>query len=74
MPEERLGQPPPLVQSMILADYVHRDSMTNKKYILGTYNSVIADKFPYPKSLCLYLAITNCARPAAAARPPHRCG
>ena len=63
MPEERLGQPPPLVQSMILADYVHRDSMTNKKYILGTYNSVVADKFPYPKSLCLYLAITNAHGP-----------
>ena len=63
MPAERLGQPPPIVQSMILADHVHRDSMTNKKFILGTYNSVVTDKFPYPKSLCLYLAITNAHGP-----------
>ena len=50
----------PIVQSMILADYVHRDSMTQKKLILGTYNNIVTSKFPYPKpALNVYLAITN---------------
>ncbi len=60
MPADKLGQPPPIVQSMILADYVHRDSMTGKKTILGTYNSIVSSKFPHHKpGLCVYLAITD---------------
>lgn len=60
MTADRLGQPPPIVQSMILADYIHRDTMTGKKFILGTYNNIVATKFPYPKpGLCVYLAITD---------------
>lgn len=60
MPAEKFGHPPPLIQSMILADSVHRDPTTNKKFILGTYNAVNAVQFPYTiPHFCLYLAITN---------------
>lgn len=60
MPADKLGHPPPIVQSMILADYVHKDTITGKKFILGTYNSIVADRFPYAKSsLCVFLAITD---------------
>ncbi len=60
MPAEKLGYPPPVVQSMILADNVHRDPTTNKKFILGTYNTINAAQFPYTiPRFCLYLAITN---------------
>src|SRR6185437_3275185 len=41
----------------------HRDSITNKKFILGTYNVVSADKFPYPKALSVYLASTDAHGP-----------
>jgi hypothetical protein len=59
MLDDKLGQPPPLVQSMILADYVHRDSMTGKRFILGTYNSIVSTKFPHGQPVCLFVAITD---------------
>jgi hypothetical protein len=60
MPAEKLGQPPPIVQAMLLADHIHIDPSTGKRYILGTYNRIMAAKFPHsvPK-LCLLLALTN---------------
>jgi hypothetical protein len=64
MPADKLGHPPPIVQSMILADYIHKDTMTGKKFILGTYNNIVTGKFPFPKQgLSVYLAITNTHSP-----------
>ena len=59
MPVERVGQPPPIVQSMILADHVHQDLMTGKKYILGTHNGFISNKFPAKHAFYVYMAITG---------------
>jgi hypothetical protein len=60
MPAERLGQPPPIVQALLLADHIYTDPGTGKRYILGTYNRMMATKFPHvvPK-LCLFLALTG---------------
>ena len=60
MPGEKLGQPPPIVQSMIVADWIHREPVTGKHFILGTYNRMVAPKFPTPPSaLHIYLTITE---------------
>jgi hypothetical protein len=60
MTADKLGHPPPIVQSMILADHIHRDSITGKKFILGTYNSIVATRFPFAKpGMCVYVAITD---------------
>jgi hypothetical protein len=60
MPTEKLGHPPPVVQSMILADAIHRDPNTKKYFILGTFNRIQSDKFPTPPiALRLYMSITE---------------
>ncbi|HEY7425923.1 MAG TPA: hypothetical protein VH682_16955 [Gemmataceae bacterium] len=60
MPVEKFGHPPPVVQSMILADAIHRDPTTKKYFILGTFNRVGSEKFPTsPTPLHLYMAITE---------------
>jgi hypothetical protein len=59
MPAERFGHPPPIVQSMILADGIHQDPSTKKWYILGTHNIVAVSKFPASIPLRLYMAITE---------------
>jgi hypothetical protein len=60
MPTDKLGHPPPLVQSMIVADAIHRDASTGKKFILGTFNGIFAAKFPHRNPpFSMYLAITN---------------
>jgi hypothetical protein len=57
---EKFGQPPPIVQSMILADWIHRDPATGKHFILGTYNRIGSPKFPTSQSaLHIYLTITE---------------
>jgi hypothetical protein len=61
---DKLGHPPPLVQSMILADHVHQDSLTGKKTILGTHNGIISNKFPAKQGFCVYIAITEGHGPA----------
>jgi len=43
---------------MILADHVHHDSMTGKKYILGAHNGIISSTFPAKHSFSVYLALT----------------
>lgn len=64
MPVEKLGQPPPIVQAMLLADHIHIDPATGKRYILGTYNQLMAGKFPnaVPR-LCLFIALTEAHGP-----------
>jgi len=45
---------------MILADYIHRDAITRKYFILGTYNRLGSLKFPTAQSILhLFLAITD---------------
>jgi hypothetical protein len=64
MPAEKLGQPPPLVQSMILADAIHRDPSTKKHSILGTYNAIGSPRFPTAQNpLRLYVALTDAHGP-----------
>ena len=60
MPADKLGHPPPIVQSMIVADGIHRDSSTGKKFILGIFNIIGASRFPHRNPpFFVYLAITN---------------
>jgi hypothetical protein len=59
MPAERLGHPPPIVQSMILADQVHIDPSTGKKYILGVHNGILSAAFPAKHGFHMYFAITG---------------
>lgn len=60
MPADKLGHPPPIVQSMVLADAIHRDPNTRKYFILGTYHILGCDRFPsVPTPLRLYMSITN---------------
>lgn len=60
MPAEKLGQPLPNVQALVLANLVHQDTTIGRYYILGTYNQIRCDTFPTPRvPLCLYLAITD---------------
>lgn len=64
MTAERLGQPPPIVQAMLLADNIHVDPATGKRYILGTYNRIMAAKLPHAvPQLCVFLALTNAHGP-----------
>ena len=59
MPAERLGHPPPIVQAMILADQVHLDPSTGKKYILGVHNGILSAVFPAKHAFHMYMAITG---------------
>jgi hypothetical protein len=59
MPTEKFGSPPPIVQSMILADYVHVDSMSGKKYILGTHNGFFSTQFPAKHAFSVFMSITG---------------
>jgi len=60
MSSERLGHPPPIVQALLLADHIHLDTATGKRYILGTYNRISAAKFPHAiPRMSLLLALTS---------------
>jgi hypothetical protein len=64
MPAEKLGQPPPIVQAMLLADHIHIDPATGKRYILGTYNQLMGVRFPHIVSrLNLFIALTEAHGP-----------
>jgi hypothetical protein len=64
MPMEKLGHPPPVVQAMLLADHIHIDPGTGKRYILGTYNQLMATHFPHAvPRLCLFVALTEAHGP-----------
>jgi hypothetical protein len=64
MPADKFGHPPPIVQSMILADHVHRDPSNGKYFILGTFNHLGSTKFPTAQiPLCLFMAITDAHGP-----------
>lgn len=60
MPADKIGHPPPIVQSMLLADYIHRDALTGKLFILGTFSNILANAYPHTKrAFCTYLSLTG---------------
>jgi hypothetical protein len=49
----------PVLQAILLADYVYTDQLTQKKVIAGTFNQIQFSEFPASVSVCVYAAITN---------------
>jgi hypothetical protein len=49
----------PYCLAMVLCDYVHRDPGTNKCSILGTFNSIVSQKFPTSVEMDVYFALTD---------------
>ncbi|SRR6266446_7071687 len=60
MPDNPVGQQPPDVLAMVLADSVLHEIASDKFYINGTYSVIFANDFPVVHHLLVvYLAITN---------------
>src|SRR5438552_17564969 len=57
---EGVGQPPPLVLALVMADDVRRDPHSGKHLILGTFDIITAATFPcrHP-SVAVYLSTTG---------------
>ncbi|MDB5309742.1 MAG: hypothetical protein JWO38_3944 [Gemmataceae bacterium] len=56
MPE----RPPPVVQALLLADYLHKDPRSNKYNIYGVFNGVTCPYFPVVlPDPWVYLALTE---------------
>jgi hypothetical protein len=51
----------PILQALLLADYVYTDLMTQKKVIAGTFNQMQFPQFPaqFPGMPWVYAALTN---------------
>lgn len=51
----------PKVNSLVLVDRIYRDAATNKFVLAGTFNGILAPKFPwgFPGGASLYIAITD---------------
>ncbi|MCE9548179.1 MAG: hypothetical protein K8T25_22115, partial [Planctomycetia bacterium] len=45
--------------AMVLCDHVHRDAVTHKHTILGTFTTFSAQEYPAPIHFCVYFAITD---------------
>ena len=50
----------PIAEALILCDEIINEAGTNKKSLIGTFNSIVAGNFPtqHPK-MCVYAAMTN---------------
>ncbi len=50
----------PLVEAFILCDELISEEGTNKKSLIGTFNSIVSTEFPtqHPK-ICVYVAMAN---------------
>jgi len=44
---------------MVLCDIVHRDALSNKHTIVGTFSTFTAKSFPAKIGFCIYFAITD---------------
>jgi hypothetical protein len=52
---------PPLAQTMIVCDAVHRDPSTGKFFLMGTFSTIFTRQMPCRhRRLCLFLALTEC--------------
>ena len=49
----------PYCLAMVLCDGVHRDAMTGKFTLLGTFSTLFAQQFPAQVLFCVYFAITD---------------
>jgi hypothetical protein len=58
--ERRMATQLPDVIAMLFADDIHRDPITKKCFVLGTYSSIAAPVFPWKQTaLIVYLAFTG---------------
>jgi hypothetical protein len=50
----------PIVEALIICDEIINEAGTNKKSLIGTFNSIVSEQFPmqHPK-ICVYAAMTN---------------
>lgn len=50
----------PIAEALIICDEIITEAITNKKSLIGTFNSIVSHSFPmqHPK-LCVYTAMTN---------------
>jgi len=50
----------PLVLALVVCDAIHRDPANGKHYVLGTFSSIIAERYPatHPQ-LGVYIALTE---------------
>jgi hypothetical protein len=53
------GMPEPYCLAMVLCDAVHRDAMTGKFTLLGTFSTLYAAQFPAKVMFCVYFSITD---------------
>lgn len=54
------GSEKPIVTAMILCDGVVTDDQTKKKYLLGMFNNINADNYPFcHQSMVVFVSITN---------------
>ena len=51
----------PILQALVLADYVYVDAHTGKKIIAGTFNELQAAEFPtqFGRATCAYLCLAD---------------
>jgi hypothetical protein len=51
----------PVLQALVLADYVYVDAQTGKKVIAGTFNELVAQEFPsqFPRVNYAYLCLSD---------------
>lgn len=49
----------PYALAMLVCDGVHRDPMTGKVYVLGSFFSIFAREFPTTQSICIYALLTD---------------
>jgi len=53
--------PTPVLQSIVLCDWVYTDAATGKKVLAGTFNTLCAQEFPtaFARSTFVYLCLTD---------------
>ena len=50
----------PIAEALILCDEIITEAGTNKKSLIGTFNSIVSSNFPMQHAkICVYAAMTN---------------
>lgn len=50
---------PPYALAMLVCDGLHRDPMTGKTFVLGSFSAVYARDFPATQAMCVYVILTD---------------
>ena len=50
----------PIAEALIICDEIINEAGTNKKSLIGTFNSILSDQYPMQHAkICVYAAMTN---------------